>query len=85
MNPSLLILVATLAGLVIGAFIVYWIVGRRLDQAVLTKTHEFEAAQQQLQHSHDLREAALQLGYLSNAQFDAWVRPENMLEAGQHE
>ncbi|MBC9251060.1 fumarate hydratase, class II [Pseudomonas alcaligenes] len=31
-----------------------------------------------------LREAALQLGYLSNEQFDAWVRPENMLEAGQH-
>ncbi|KRW59841.1 class II fumarate hydratase [Pseudomonas sp. TTU2014-080ASC] len=32
-----------------------------------------------------LREAALQLGYLSNDQFDAWVRPENMLKAGQHE
>ena len=30
-----------------------------------------------------LREAALQLGYLSNQQFDAWVRPENMLKAGQ--
>ncbi|WP_339082911.1 class II fumarate hydratase [Pseudomonas sp. TMP9] len=32
-----------------------------------------------------LREAALQLGYVSNEQFDAWVRPENMLKAGQHE
>ena len=32
-----------------------------------------------------LREAALQLGYLSNEQFDTWVRPENMLEAGKHE
>ena len=31
-----------------------------------------------------LREAALQLGYLSNEEFDAWVRPENMLESGQH-
>ncbi len=30
-----------------------------------------------------LREAALQLGYLSNQQFDSWVRPENMLKAGQ--
>lgn len=30
-----------------------------------------------------LREAALQLGHLSNEQFDAWVRPENMLGAGQ--
>ncbi|WXL27547.1 class II fumarate hydratase [Ectopseudomonas mendocina] len=32
-----------------------------------------------------LRQAALQLGYLSNEEFDAWVRPENMLKAGQHE
>ena len=32
-----------------------------------------------------LREAALQLGFLNNEQFDAWVRPENMLESGQHE
>ena len=31
-----------------------------------------------------LREAALQLGYLSNDEFDVWVRPENMLESGQH-
>ncbi|MFW9077845.1 class II fumarate hydratase [Pseudomonas sp. P2757] len=29
-----------------------------------------------------LREAALQLGYLTDAEFDAWVRPENMIEAG---
>src|SRR5690606_2986307 len=32
-----------------------------------------------------LREAALALGYLSSEEFDAWVRPEQMLEAGQHE
>ena len=32
-----------------------------------------------------LREAALQLGYLTDEQFDAWVRPENMLEAGHDE
>ena len=31
-----------------------------------------------------LREAALQLGYLSNEEFDSWVRPENMLESGKH-
>ena len=30
-----------------------------------------------------LREAALELGYLTDEQFDAWVRPENMLEAGK--
>lgn len=29
-----------------------------------------------------LREAALELGYLTDAEFDQWVRPENMLEAG---
>ena len=29
-----------------------------------------------------LREAALALGYLTDAEFDQWVRPENMLEAG---
>jgi fumarate hydratase class II len=31
-----------------------------------------------------LREAALQLGHLNNEQFDAWVRPQDMLESGQH-
>ncbi|MGH8355044.1 MAG: lyase family protein, partial [Pseudomonas sp.] len=31
-----------------------------------------------------LRAAALALGYLSAEEFDAWVRPETMLEAGQH-
>ncbi len=29
-----------------------------------------------------LREAALALGYLTDAEFDQWVRPQNMLEAG---
>ena len=60
MNPSVLTLVAALIGLIAGAVIVYWIVGRRLDQAVLAKTHELESAQQQLQHGHALREASLQ-------------------------
>ncbi|MEK1939018.1 MAG: class II fumarate hydratase [Pseudomonas sp.] len=32
-----------------------------------------------------LREAALELGLLTNEQFDQWVRPESMLEAGSHE
>jgi fumarate hydratase class II len=31
-----------------------------------------------------LREAALDLGYLTDAEFDQWVRPENMLEAGMN-
>src|SRR5690606_23315416 len=31
-----------------------------------------------------LRAAALALGYLTDEEFDAWVRPESMLEAGQH-
>lgn len=60
MNPSVLTLIAALIGLVIGAFIVYWIIGRRLDQAVIAKTHELESIQQQLQHGHALRESALQ-------------------------
>ena len=31
-----------------------------------------------------LREAALELGYLTDAEFDQWVRPENMLESGKN-
>ena len=60
MNPSVLTLIAAVTGLVIGALIVYWIIGRRIDQTVFAKTHELESAQQQLQHGHALREAALQ-------------------------
>ena len=60
MNPSVLTLVAALAGLIVGAVIVYWILARRLDQAVIAKTHELESIQQQLQHSHALQEASLQ-------------------------
>lgn len=60
MNPSVLPLVAALIGLVMGALIVYWIGGRRLDLAVRAKTHELESAQQQMQHGHALREASLQ-------------------------
>ncbi|MNP71601.1 Fumarate hydratase class II [compost metagenome] len=30
-----------------------------------------------------LRQAALALGYLSNEEFDSWVRPERMLEADE--
>ncbi|PZR76393.1 MAG: class II fumarate hydratase, partial [Stutzerimonas stutzeri] len=32
-----------------------------------------------------LREAALELGYLTSEEFDQWVRPETMLESGQRE
>ena len=59
MNPSLNIALACLMGLVAGALIVYWLLGRRQDQAVLAKTYELEAARQQLQHASDMREAAL--------------------------
>jgi len=31
-----------------------------------------------------LRKAALDLGYLTDAEFDQWVRPENMLESGKN-
>ena len=31
-----------------------------------------------------LREAALELGYLTDEEFDQWVRPENMLGTGKH-
>jgi DNA recombination protein RmuC len=58
-NPSLNIALACLMGLVAGALIVYWLLGRRQDQAVLAKTYELEAARQQLQHTSDMREAAL--------------------------
>jgi fumarate hydratase class II len=44
-----------------------------------------EIAKQAYHDGSTLREAALQLGYLSAEQFDAWVRPESMLEAGQHD
>jgi fumarate hydratase class II len=44
-----------------------------------------EIAKKAYQEGSTLREAALQLGYLNNEEFDAWVRPENMLETGQHE
>lgn len=60
MNPSVLVLIAGLAGLLIGALIIYWLVGRRQGQAIVAKTYELEVAQQQVQHASALREAALQ-------------------------
>lgn len=59
MNSSVAIAGALLAGVVIGALIVYWLLARRQEQAVLAKTYELEAAKQQLQHNHALREASL--------------------------
>ncbi|MBD7977888.1 MULTISPECIES: class II fumarate hydratase [Pseudomonas] len=44
-----------------------------------------EIAKKAYAEGSTLREAALALGYLSSEEFDAWVRPEQMLEAGQHE
>jgi len=44
-----------------------------------------EIAKKAYHDGSTLREAALQLGYLTGEQFDAWVRPQDMLEAGKHE
>ncbi|MBF0676166.1 class II fumarate hydratase [Pseudomonas sp.] len=44
-----------------------------------------EIAKKAYAEGSTLREAALALGYLSSEEFDAWVRPEQMLEAGQRE
>ncbi|MGF6591436.1 class II fumarate hydratase [Pseudomonas sp. 2835] len=41
-----------------------------------------EIAKKAYSEGTTLREAALTLGYLSNEQFDQWVRPEKMLEPG---
>lgn len=60
MNSSVLTLIAAFTGLVVGALIVYWIIGRRIDQTVVARTHEMESAQQQLHHGHALREVTLQ-------------------------
>ncbi|UVE19105.1 class II fumarate hydratase [Pseudomonas sp. LS44] len=43
-----------------------------------------EIAKKAYSEGTTLREAALELGYLTEEQFDAWVRPESMLESGQH-
>ena len=41
-----------------------------------------EIAKKAYAENKTLRAAALELGYLSDEQFDQWVRPETMLEAG---
>ncbi|MDR6179529.1 fumarate hydratase class II [Pseudomonas sp. SORGH_AS 211] len=41
-----------------------------------------EIAKKAYAENKTLRAAALELGYLTDAQFDQWVRPETMLEAG---
>lgn len=43
-----------------------------------------EIAKKAYAEGSTLREAALALGYLTDAEFDAWVRPESMLEAGKN-
>jgi DNA recombination protein RmuC len=59
-SSSLVVIFAGFGGLIVGALLVYWLLGRRVDQAVTAKTHELESTQQQLQHSHAMREATLQ-------------------------
>jgi fumarate hydratase class II len=41
-----------------------------------------EIAKKAYAEGSTLREAALELGYLSDEEFDRWVRPETMLEPG---
>lgn len=43
-----------------------------------------EIAKKAYAEGKTLREASLELGYLTDAEFDQWVRPETMLEAGQN-
>jgi fumarate hydratase class II len=43
-----------------------------------------EIAKKAYNENKTLRAAALELGHLTEEQFDAWVRPETMLEAGSH-
>ncbi|MEE9100678.1 MULTISPECIES: class II fumarate hydratase [Pseudomonas] len=43
-----------------------------------------EIAKKAYAEGKTLRETALELGYLTDAEFDQWVRPETMLEAGQN-
>jgi fumarate hydratase class II len=46
----------------------------------------YDKAAEIAKHAHHegftLREAALSLGYVSEAEFDAWVRPEAMVQPG---
>jgi DNA recombination protein RmuC len=51
---------AALGGLFSGALLVYWLFNRRLDQTLMAKTLELEAVRVQMQHAHELREAAQQ-------------------------
>ena len=44
-----------------------------------------EIAKKAYAEGSTLRQAALQLGYLNDAQFDQWVRPQDMLGAGKHD
>jgi DNA recombination protein RmuC len=59
-NPSIILLLAALGGLLVGAVIVYWLLSRRIDQSVRMKTLELESSQLQAQHLQELREASLQ-------------------------
>ena len=44
-----------------------------------------EIAKKAYAEGSTLRQAAQQLGYLSDEEFDRWVRPQDMLGAGKHE
>ena len=44
-----------------------------------------EIAKKAYAEGSTLRQAALQLGYLTEEEFDQWVRPQDMLGAGRHE
>ncbi|MDP3366463.1 MAG: class II fumarate hydratase, partial [Pseudomonas sp.] len=44
-----------------------------------------EIAKKAYTEGSTLRQAALQLGYLNEEEFDQWVRPQDMLGAGRHD
>jgi fumarate hydratase class II len=44
-----------------------------------------EIAKKAYAEGSTLRQAALQLGYLNEEEFDQWVRPQDMLGAGRHD
>lgn len=59
-NLEIVNLLASLLGVFVGVVLTYWLLARRQQQAILARTYELEAAQQQLQHQNALRESSLQ-------------------------
>ncbi len=60
MNSSLLLVLAALGGLCVGAALVYGLLNRRMEQGVQLRTLELESRLVQLQHQQELRDANTQ-------------------------